>query len=136
MLYIAIYKQLLKKIVVQPVDGERVQLEFVFNNTSSPENSDEYTFCVYTGKAGLSQQYTEPVFNSKFSMKSITCIASAFIPKTMLIQKYLKNRLSTREIAEEFSCSKSRVIKLLMKYNIPLRKRSERYWYHCRHSER
>ncbi len=45
------YRQLFKKIIVQPLDGERVQLEFVFNNTSSPENSGEDTFCVYAGRA-------------------------------------------------------------------------------------
>ena len=48
----SIYRQLFKKIIVQPLDGETVQLEFIFNNAPSPEDSDEYTFCAYTGKAG------------------------------------------------------------------------------------
>ena len=36
-----------------------------------------------------------------------------------------------REIAEEFSYSKTHVRDLLLKYNIPLRKRSERYSSRC-----
>ena len=44
------YRQLFKKIIVQPLDGERVQLEFIFNNTSSPENSGEDTFCIPAGR--------------------------------------------------------------------------------------
>ena len=78
-------------------------------------------------KASFSQKDTETVLNPQFSMKSVTCTASAFISETVLRQKYLENHLSTREIAEEFSCSKTRVRKLLLKYNIPLRQRSERY---------
>ena len=35
------------------------------------------------------------------------------------------------DIASEFSYSKTRVRKLLLKYNIPLRKRSERYGSRC-----
>ena len=72
-------------------------------------------------------QSAESELNHKLLMELDSCITSAFIPEYALKQKYLENHLSTIEIAEEFSCSKSRVRKLLLKYNIPLCKRSERY---------
>ena len=58
-------------------------------------------------------------------MELDSCIASSFIPESVLRQKYLENHLSTGEIAQEFSCSKTRIRDLLLKHNIPLRKRSE-----------
>ena len=54
-------------------------------------------------------------------------ITSSHIPASVLKEKYLENLLSTREIAQEFSCSKTRIRDLLLKHNIPLRKRSERH---------
>ena len=58
-------------------------------------------------------------------MKSIISINSLSIPEDVLKQKYLKNHLSTREIAKEFSCSKSKIRSLLSKYKIPLREPSK-----------
>ena len=72
-------------------------------------------------------QNTETVLNSQFSIKSNAYITSSHIPASVLKEKYLENLLSTREIAEEFSCSKTRILDLLHKYNIPLRKHSARY---------
>ncbi len=45
--------------------------------------------------------------------------------KNVLKQKYLKNYLSIREIAKKFSCSKTKIRDLLLKYEIPLRKPSK-----------
>ena len=45
------YRQLFKKIIVQPLNSERVQLEFVFNNPSTPENSGVDIFCVSGDRA-------------------------------------------------------------------------------------
>ncbi len=82
------------------------------------------------GQVSTDQQNTESVLNPLLSMTSETYITSAFIPVSVLKQKYLDNLLSTREIAKEFACSKTQVRKLLLKYNIPLRNRSERYGSH------
>lgn len=70
---------------------------------------------------------TETSLNPKILIKSITCITYVPIPEALLKQKYLENCLSMREIASEFSCSKTRIRDLLLKHNIPLRQRSERY---------
>ena len=121
------YRQLFKKIIVQPLNSERVQLEFVFNNPSTPENSGVDIFCVSGDRAPFEVQNTESVLNPDFSIKSITSIASAHIPASVLKEKYLDDLLSTREIAKEFSCSKTRIRDLLRKHNIPLRNRSARY---------
>ena len=61
------------------------------------------------------------VLNPKFSMKSITYISSLPIFEDMLKQKYLKDYLSIRESAKEFSYSINKVRLLLLKYKIPLR---------------
>ena len=53
-------------------------------------------------------------------------LTSPFISESVLIKKYLENRLSISEIAQEFLCSKTYVRSLLLKYNIPLHKQSER----------
>ena len=58
-------------------------------------------------------------------MESDSYIASSFIPECVLRQKYLENQLSMREIASEFACSKTRVRDMLLKHNIPLRRRSQ-----------
>jgi transposase len=52
-------------------------------------------------------------------------LTSDTIPKDVLKQKYLENGLSTRQIANEFSRSKTHVRDLLLKYEIPLKTRSE-----------
>ncbi len=119
------YRQLFKKIIVQPLDGERVQLEFVFNNTSSPENSGEDTFCVYAGRAVCVCQDAESELNRKLLMELDSYLTSVFIPESVLRQKYIENRLSTRAIASEFACSKTYIRSLLLKYNIPMRKTSD-----------
>ena len=58
-------------------------------------------------------------------MELNSCIASSPISEGVLRQKYLENHLSIGEIAKEFLCSKTRIRDLLLKHNIPLRKRSE-----------
>ena len=70
---------------------------------------------------GTSEQDTELLFNQKLSMRSGTYNTSPRIPESLIKQKYLENRLSIREIAREFSCSKSHVRNQLLKYSIPLR---------------
>ena len=63
----------------------------------------------------------ESLFNQKLSMISGVYDTSPLIPEALIRQKYLDDLLSTREIAEEFSCSKTRIRSLLMRYGIPLR---------------
>ena len=63
----------------------------------------------------------EYVLNPQFSMGSSCSTTSLFIPENVLKQKYLEDCLSTREIAKKFSCSKTRVRNLLLKYKVPLR---------------
>ena len=48
------------------------------------------------------------------------------IPESVLRQKYCKDRLSMRSLADEFACSTSRIRKKLLKHKIPLRSRSQR----------
>ena len=61
------------------------------------------------------------VLNLQFSMKSDAYITSPPISEDVLKQKYLENGLSTRSIASEFSCSKTHIRDLLVRYKIPLR---------------
>ena len=68
--------------------------------------------------------HAKNVLNLQFSMKSTISITSSSISESVLKQKYLKNYLSTRQIAKEFSCSKTKIRNLLLKYKIPLRKPS------------
>ena len=77
--------------------------------------------------------WAKNVPNPQFSMKSTISIASSSIPENALKQKYLKNYLSIREIAKEFSCSKTKIRDLLLKYAISLRKPSK---CHQRHDSR
>ena len=74
--------------------------------------------------ASLMPLNTENILNPQFSMKSTISINSLSISEDVLKQRYLKNHLSTREIAKEFSCSKTKIRSLLLKYKIPLRKPS------------
>ena len=55
------------------------------------------------------------------SMKSSIYNTFPCIPESLIKQKYLEDRLSIKDIAREFSCSKTYVRSLLLKYNIPLR---------------
>ena len=68
---------------------------------------------------------TENVSNRQLSMRSGAYKTSPIISESVIRQKYLENRLSTRAIASEFSCSKTYVRSLLLRYNIPLRKTSD-----------
>ena len=67
----------------------------------------------------------ENVLNLHFSMESYTYITSESISADVLRQKYLENRLSMRDIAKEFMCSKTQVRNLLLKHEIPLREPSK-----------
>ena len=58
-------------------------------------------------------------------MRSGAYKTSPIIPESVIRQKYIENRLSTRAIASEFSCSKTYVRSLLLKYNTPMRKTSD-----------
>ena len=73
----------------------------------------------------FSNRDTEFMLIPQFLAKLRIYIASPPIPESVLIQKYLENRLSIRDIASEFACSKTRVRDLLLKLNIPLRPRSQ-----------
>ena len=68
-------------------------------------------------------QDAEFALNNIFLMESDSYTTYLFIPEDVLIQKYLADRLSMRQIASEFSCSKTYVRSLLLKYNIPARHR-------------
>ena len=68
---------------------------------------------------------TENISNPKLSMKSTISINPLSTPEDVLKQKYLKNHLSTREIAKKFSCSKTKIRSLFLKYKIPLREPSK-----------
>ena len=75
---------------------------------------------------------TEYLSNQKLSIRSGAYDTSPLIPEALIKQKYLDNLLSTRGIAQEFSCSKTRIRSLLLKYGIPLR---EPHKYHKDHLE-
>ena len=64
---------------------------------------------------------TESVSNQQLSMRSEIHSTSPLIPACLFREKYLENSLSMRAIAREFSCSKTHVRNLLVRYNIPLR---------------
>ena len=70
-------------------------------------------------------QYAKSELNFKLIMELDSYITSAFIPESVLRQKYLENRLSLRDIAHEFACSKTRVRSLMLKYKIPRRQTSD-----------
>ena len=123
----SIYRRLFEKIVVHPLKNARVELEFVMRNLSTPHYKYEVGNCLSVRRARLECQETKFSLNPKILIKSITCITYSSITEDLLRQKYLGNRLSIRDIAREFSYSKTRVRKLLLKHNIPLRNRSERY---------
>ena len=83
-------------------------------------------------RGGSTHQYTESELNCKLIMELDSYLTSPIIPESVLKQKYLENRFTTRAIASEFSCSNTYVRSLLQKYNIPLRKQSKRRgsrWY-------
>ena len=80
--------------------------------------------------AGVSDLCAKKLLVPKFSMKSIVSITPPSISESVLEQKYLKNGLSIREIADIFSCSKTKIRKLLLKYKIPLREPSKFHYKH------
>ena len=67
----------------------------------------------------------ESILNHVLLMESDSYITPSFIPESVLRQKYLVDRLSIRDIAREFACSKTRVRDQLLRHNIPLRRRSQ-----------
>ncbi len=79
----------------------------------------------------LSHHDTESLLIPQFLVKLNIYVASPPITESVLRQKYLEDRLSTREIASEFSCSKTHIRDLLLKHEIPLRQPHRRYniWY-------
>ncbi len=79
----------------------------------------------------LSDQCAEYVLTPQLSIKFETYITSRQIPEGVLRQKYLADRLSMRQIASEFACSKTHIRDLLLKYKIPLREphRYDNMWY-------
>ena len=74
-----------------------------------------------------SKHCAEYVFIPQLSIRSTACIASPSIPESVLIQKYLVDRLSMRDIARELACSKTHIRDQLLKHNIPLRQPYTRY---------
>ena len=77
---------------------------------------------------GAGLLWAKNVLNPQFSMKSTISITSLPIPESVLKQKYLKNYLSIKEVAKDFSCSKTRIRSLLLKYKIPLRQPSKGHY--------
>ena len=79
----------------------------------------------------LSHHDTESVLIPQFLVKLNIYVASPPITESGLKQKYLADRLSMRQIASEFACSKTHVRTLLLKYKIPLRvpHRYNNTWY-------
>ena len=79
----------------------------------------------------FSNRDTENVLIPQFLAKLGIYIASPPIPEGVLIQKYLVDRLSMRDIARELACSKTNIRDQLLKHNIPLRQPYKRYnkWY-------
>ena len=121
----SIYRRLFKKIIVQPLDAAKVELQFVFNNMAASFANGEVKFCASSALVDYSNRDTESVLIPHFLSKLSIYVASPPIPEGVLIQKYLKNRLSMQDIARELACSKTHVRRLLLKYNIPLRKTSD-----------
>ena len=76
-----------------------------------------------------SDQSAESALIPQISIRSVTYITSPPISASVLRQKYLTDRLSMRDIAHEFSCSKTHIRDLLLKHKIPLR---QPYKYHDR----
>ena len=74
---------------------------------------------------GSSNHAAELVLNPQFSIISNTSITSPSIPECALKQKYVENSLSMREIAREFSCSKTYIRSMFLRYKIHLRKTSD-----------
>ena len=54
------------------------------------------------------------------------------IPEALIKRKYLDELLSTREIAKEFSCSKTYIRSLPLRYGIPLREPNKYHKDHWR----
>lgn len=72
------------------------------------------------------------VLNLKFYIELDAYTTSPPISACVLKQKYLKNHLSMRDIASEFSCSKTRIRSLLLRYGIPLREPNKYHKDHWR----
>ena len=92
-----------------------------FEYLTSNSRMYEDFYCTLKGMVDAGLLWTKNVLNLQFSMKSTISITSLPISESVLKQKYLKNQLSIREIAKEFSCSKTKIRDLLLKYEIPLR---------------
>ena len=72
-------------------------------------------------KPPLSNSCAKNLLIPQFSMTSESYTTFVPIPKDVLKEKYLKNRLSMRAIAHEFSCSKAYVRSLFTRYKITMR---------------
>ena len=103
------------------MDESKIQLKFVFKEEPLKSRMYEDFYCISKGLVDATPQYAENVLNLEFSVKSTIFITSLSISESVLKQKYLKNHLSIREIAKEFSFSKTKIRSLLLKYKIPLR---------------
>ena len=96
----SIYKQLFEKIIVRPLDKAKVQLEFVFNNIPTSPNGGVDANCILNWMVEFECRETNFSLNQKILIKSIACITYSPIPEALLKQKYLEDRLSTREICQ------------------------------------
>ena len=76
--------------------------------------------------------FATSVRNPKFYIELDTYTTSPPISACVLKQKYLDDLLSTREIAREFACSKTRIRSLLLRYGIPLREPNKYHKDHWR----
>ncbi len=114
------------------MDEAKVRLQFIFKNLSTPSGDDEVTNCIAAGLVVQDSLCAISVRNIKFYIELDAYITSLLASKHVLKQKYLEDRLSMRDIANEFSCSKTRIRSLLLKYEIPLREQNKYHKDHWR----
>ena len=103
-----------------------------FNEVSIPFSMGMDTFCLSPCRVEQDSYCAEYLSNQKLSMRSGTYDTSPLIPKALIKQKYLSNRISIRDIAREFSCSKTRIRSQLLKYGILLREPNKYHKDHWR----
>ena len=99
--------------------SSNAELEFVLKLTTAPPDNSEVKFCTAVDLVDYSNHGAKSVLISHISIRSTSCITSRQIYEGVLRQKYLVDRLSMRDIACEFACSKTHIRNLLLKYNIP-----------------
>ena len=49
----SVYRRMFQKVVIRPLEGKKVQLEFIFKDTTTPPNGGVVTYCTAVGKPPL-----------------------------------------------------------------------------------